>query len=416
MKNQLADWLGMLNLPASPLVINSILLTGLLLVGYLVDYTTRHYLNRSLAALIRKSRVTWDDLFLEQGVIRHACHLITPVLVMQLAPNMLEDTPALLAGLLTVTSLYLIYVVIRILLAVIRTIEITAGRRADANRLPIRSMAQLAKLFVLIIAFIVTIAVLLDESPVFLLSGLGAFTAVLLLVFKDTILGFVGGLQLAANDMVRNGDWIEMPKYGADGDVIEVGLTSVKVRNWDKTVTTIPTYALISDAFKNWRGMAETGARRIKRCIFIDTNSIRFLHAEEIDDLCQTRPLADYLASKRDELAAQPKLHQIDTRRLTNIGTFRAYLEHYLRAHPQIREDMTLLVRQLQPTDKGLPIELYCFCRDTRWAHYESVQADLFDHIYATLPAFSLRAYQAPSGLDFNHWSSAVAGSTATQD
>ena len=239
-----------------------------------------------------------------------------------------------------------------------------------------------------------------------MLSGIGALTAVLLLVFKDTILGFVGGIQLIANDMLRPGDWIEMDKYGADGDVLEISLTTVKVQNWDKTITTIPTYSLISDSFKNWRGMQESGGRRIKRSVYIDVNSIRFCTPEMIQRFKGISRIRDYVEAKEKELQEYNQLHHgdhsslADGRRMTNVGTFRQYLNAYLRQHPKIHQELTFLIRQLQPTETGLPIEIYVFSNDQVWANYENIQADIFDHIYAILPIFELRPFQSVGGHD----------------
>jgi miniconductance mechanosensitive channel len=232
-------------------------------------------------------------------------------------------------------------------------------------------------------------------------------TAVVLLVFKDTILGFVAGVQLAANQMVSRGDWIEMPKYGADGEVLEVALTTVQVQNWDKTITMIPTYALISDSFKNWRGMEQAGGRRIKRSIRLDVNSIGFMDQALIEHLMKVDSISKYLTSKQQEINAQNQHLSSDLtvnangRKLTNVGTFRTYLEYFLKNHPMVSQEMTLIVRQLPADENGLPIELYLFCTDIRWAAYESIQADLFDHIYAVLPEFNLRAFQSPTGYDW---------------
>jgi miniconductance mechanosensitive channel len=253
---------------------------------------------------------------------------------------------------------------------------------------------------------------LLDKSPVYFFSGLGALTAVLLLVFKDVILGLVAGVQLTANNMVRKGDWIEMPKYGADGDVIDVSLTTVKVQNWDKTVSTIPAHALVSDAFKNWRGMSESGGRRIKRSIHLDVSSLRFLKESEIKELEKIELLKDYFKGKRSDIGEKGLEVEkqglvaplLNGRNLTNAGTFRAYCLEYLRANPAIhKEGMTFLVRQLAPTDKGLPIEIYVFVNDIRWVQYEAIQSDIFDHLLASLPIFSLRAFQLPSDSSFSH-------------
>ena len=257
------------------------------------------------------------------------------------------------------------------------------------------------------LAGIFVISILLNKTPVYLLSGVGALAAVLMLVFRDSILGFVAGIQLAANRMVSVGDWIEMPKYGADGDVLEVALTTVKVQNWDKTITTIPTYALISESFKNWRGMSESGGRRIKRAVNIDMSSIRFSDEEMLGRYEKIQYISEYIESKKHELEAFNQSENVDNaslangRRMTNIGTFRAYVVAYLGNHPMINSDMTFLVRQLQPGQYGLPIEIYVFCSDKDWANYEAIQADIFDHILAVMPEFDLRVYQNPTGADF---------------
>ncbi len=260
-----------------------------------------------------------------------------------------------------------------------------------------------------IAAGIVVVSILAERSPVVFLSGLGALTAVLLVVFRDTILSFVASLQIASNDMIRIGDWVEMPQANADGDVIDIALHTVKIQNWDKTISTIPTHRFISESFKNWRGMSEAGGRRIKRSLSLDMSSIRFLSDEEIERLSRYELLQEYMSAKRRELdeyrAAKAELDSDtipEARRLTNAGTFRAYVQRYLEAHPMIHDGMTLLVRQLDPTPKGLPIEIYCFTRDTRWARYEQLQADIFDHLIAVLPGFGLKAFQEPAGSDFS--------------
>jgi miniconductance mechanosensitive channel len=251
------------------------------------------------------------------------------------------------------------------------------------------------------------IAIVLNKSPLYFLTGLGALSAVLMLIFKDPILGFVAGIQLTANKMVARGDWLEMPKYDADGDVLEIGLTTVKVQNWDKTITTIPTYALISESFKNWRGMQESGGRRIKRFVYLDLGSIKFCTEEMLERFSRIQYITEYIERKKKEISEYNEAFQVDTsilvngRHLTNIGTFRAYVTAYLKNHPMINQDMTFLVRQLAPTPQGLPLEIYVFCKDKIWANYEAIQADIFDHILAVVPEFDLRVFQEPSGGDF---------------
>ncbi|EBS1757663.1 mechanosensitive ion channel family protein [Salmonella enterica subsp. enterica serovar Oranienburg] len=274
-----------------------------------------------------------------------------------------------------------------------------------ASQLPLKGIFQGIKLIGAIIVGILMISLLIGQSPAILISGLGAMAAVLMLVFKDPILGLVAGIQLSANDMLKLGDWLEMPKYGADGAVIDIGLTTVKVRNWDNTITTIPTWSLVSDSFKNWSGMSASGGRRIKRSINIDTTSIHFLDDDEKQRLLTAQLLKPYLTSRHQEIDEWNK--QLDApesalnhRRMTNIGTFRAYLNEYLRHHPRIRKDMTLMVRQLAPDDHGLPIEIYAFTNTVVWLEYESIQADIFDHIFAVVEEFGLRIHQTPTGSD----------------
>ncbi len=280
------------------------------------------------------------------------------------------------------------------------------SRRPNAGSRPIKGYVQVGKIVIFCITAILIVAALIDRSPILLFSGLGAMAAVLMLVFKDTILSLVASVQLTSNDMLRVGDWIEMPKYGADGDVIDIALHTVKVQNWDLTITTIPTHKLIEDSFKNWRGMSESGGRRIKRPLMIDQNSVRFLSDAEVDNLERFALIRPYLDAKEAEIAAwnlanPDSAEAVNARRLTNVGTFRAYIVAYLKAHPRITDRMTMLVRQLSPSPEGLPIEIYCFTATTAWGEYEDIQSDIFDHLIAILPEFGLRLFQQPTGLDF---------------
>ncbi|MES2500200.1 MAG: mechanosensitive ion channel domain-containing protein [Pseudomonadota bacterium] len=285
-------------------------------------------------------------------------------------------------------------------------------KRADAHLHPIKGYIQVAKLVVTIIAIILIVATLIDRSPVILLSGIGAMAAVLMLIFQDTILSLVASVQISSNNIVRVGDWIEMPQLHADGDVIDVALHTVTVQNFDKTITTIPTKKFITESFKNWRGMQESGGRRIKRSLYIDQNSIHFIEPDTLRKMQSFGVLKDFIAKKsleldewNQQLAAQG-LEPVNQRRMTNIGNFRAYIEQYLRNHPHIQQEMTLLVRQLNPTPNGLPIEIYCFTKTVQWAEYESIQSDIFDHLFAIVNQFDLRIFQSPSGLDFAQYSS----------
>lgn len=280
-----------------------------------------------------------------------------------------------------------------------------SSRFPFAAHLPLKGIFQGVKLISAIIVGILMVSLLLGQSPAILISGLGAMAAVLMLVFKDPILGLVAGIQLSANNMLRLGDWLEMPKYGADGAVTDIGLTTVKVQNWDNTITTIPTWSLVSDSFKNWSGMSASGGRRIKRSISIDTTSIHFLGEEEQQRLVQAKLLEPYMHDRHKEISQWNQEHGGDTsvlnrREMTNIGTFRAYLNEYLRNHSRIRKDMTLMVRQLAPDTNGLPIEIYCFTNTVAWLEYEAIQADIFDHIFAVVEEFGLRIHQTPTGND----------------
>jgi miniconductance mechanosensitive channel len=320
--------------------------------------------------------------------------------------DVLGKTPEVLAGVNSAVNIYLVFILISVFFAILNAIQIISEKGKNTAGMPIKGFFQALKLVATIVGLILVLATILDKSPVYLLSGLGALTAVLLLVFRDAILGFVAGIMISVNNMVRVGDWIEMSKAGADGDVIDVSLTTVKVQNWDKTITTIPTYDLISDSFRNWRGMKDSGGRRIKRPLYLDVQSIRFADEELIKRWEKIDLLKDYLKKKREEIQKANEERGTDLtilgngRRITNAGTFRAYCVAYLKAHPQIHQDMTFLVRQLAPTEHGLPIEIYVFSKDQVWANYEAIQADIFDHLLSVIGEFDLHIFQKPSGLD----------------
>ena len=309
-----------------------------------------------------------------------------------------------------VSGISLIYLIFALLFAASAFLNSANSlyRKLDVSQnMPIKGFIQVAKIILWAIAIIFTLSVIMGKKPGYFLTGLGAMTAILLLIFKDSILGLVAGIQLSTNKMIRVGDWIEMPKYGADGDVIDISLTTLKVQNFDKTITTIPTYSMVTDSFKNWRGMSESGGRRIKRSINIDMASVKFCDDTLIEKFKRFHYITKYIEDKQAELRDHNEKNNIDSselvngRRITNLGTFRAYLEGYLRNHPMINTDLTFLVRHLQPTEQGLPIELYIFSRDKRWINYEGIQADIFDHILAVIPEFELRVFQNPTGADF---------------
>jgi miniconductance mechanosensitive channel len=376
------------------------------LAAVLALFITRGIVLRLIRSLVQRTETHWDDLLVKRPVLTRLAHLAPALVLDALGPLLLSEVahPTLISSLQKLVAVYMIVVGAFALSAAFDVVHDVYSRFEASRRVPIKGIVQVAKVVLFCVASIVVLALLLNKTPVYLLSGLGALTAVLLIVFRDPILGLVAGIQLSANRMVAIGDWIEMPSHGADGDVIEVALTTVKVQNWDKTITTIPTYDLISKAFKNWRGMKEAGGRRIKRALLLDMNAVRFCDEKLLARLGRIELLREYLERKRAELSAHNQAvdpsSPINGRRLTNLGTFRAYVAAYLRAQPAIRKDLTFLVRQLPPDEHGLPLELYVFTNDTVWASYEAIQADIFDHLLAVLPEFELRVFQAPSGAD----------------
>ncbi len=407
LRADIAQWLleAGVNSQPSDSVATSILLFVSFLVATIAYYITKKVFVKAVNAVIRKSAVTWDDIFMRYGVLEKLALLVPAFILDLFVPIVLTHQDLLGVILDRGLSVLVVIFIIRAIYAGLDALNEIADVKLISRRLPVKSFVQLFKLFLFFIGVIISVSVLADQSPVYFLSGLGVATGLVMLVFRDTILGFVAGIQLAANRMVSKGDWIQMDKYGADGAVDEVSLNTVKVRNWDNTITMIPAYALVSDAFKNWRGMSEKGGRRIKRAINLDVNSIHFLSEQEIERLSKVNYLKDYFPKVVSEINhSNEQVNDFDMpvngRRLTNVGTFRAYLDAYLRHNNKLHKDMTLMVRQLAPTTEGLPIELYVFTNDTRWAFYEGIQADIFDHIFAILPEFGLQAFQNPTGND----------------
>ncbi|MFS1425108.1 mechanosensitive ion channel family protein [Shewanella sp. 10N.286.48.B5] len=407
LRDDIASWLLDIGVNSQPSdsVATSILLMVSFILATIAYYITKKVFVKAVNAMIRKSTVTWDDIFMRYGVLEKLS-LLVPIMTLDLLIPIILTHQQLLGSVIDRgLSVLVVIFVIRAIYACLDAVNEIADVRLISRRLPVKSFVQLFKLFLFFVGFIIGISVIADESPIYFLSGLGVATGLVMLVFRDTILGFVAGIQLAANRMVSKGDWIQMDKYGADGAVDEVSLNTVKVRNWDNTITMIPAYALVSDAFKNWRGMSEKGGRRIKRSINLDVNSIHFLTEDDITRLSKVNYLKDYFPKVCSEIShANEQVSDIDMpvngRRLTNVGTFRAYLDAYLRQNNKLHKDMTLMVRQLAPTPEGLPIELYVFTNDVRWAFYEGIQADIFDHVFAILPEFGLRAFQSPTGDD----------------
>ncbi|ABI37198.1 mechanosensitive ion channel family protein [Shewanella bicestrii] len=404
---QISNWLSSIGIDSQPSdgISTSIMLLACVLVAAIAYFIMRRGVIRAVNMVILRSKATWDDVFMRYRVLEKLAMLVPAIVLNLLVPITLTEHPVLSSLVDRLLSIWLVILMIRAIYAGLDAVNEISDVNLVSRRLPVKSFVQLIKLFLFFVGLIVSISVLADQSPVYFLSGLGVATGFVMLVFRDTILGFVAGIQLAANRMVSKGDWIQMDKYGADGAVEEVSLTTVKVRNWDKTITMIPAYALVSDAFRNWRGMSESGGRRIKRAVNIDINSIKFLTEEERSRLSKINCLKEYFPAKISEIQeSNAKVSDLDMkvngRHLTNVGTFRAYLQEYLQRHDKVHKDMTLMVRQLAPTTEGLPIEIYIFTNDTRWAFYEAIQADIFDHIFAVLPEFGLQAFQAPTGND----------------
>jgi miniconductance mechanosensitive channel len=385
--NELMTWLQQMGVvgESAQWVVRIIVILAILLIVFVFDKICRKVIIPTVQKVTAKTQVTWDDYILNEKVLDNVCHLIPPVVFYALIPLAIPAESNLLEFVLKICNIYITIVVVRLVCSFITSLYTISSEHEKLKDRSLKGFYQMLKLVVICIGVIVIVSTLLDKSPTAILTGLGAGAAILMLVFQDTIKGLVAGVQLTVNDMLRPGDWITMPKYGADGDVIEVTLTTVKVRNWDKTITTVPPYALVNDSFQNWRGMFEAGGRRVKRSLNIDMNTIRFCTKQEMENYNQQPWMKGFKETGNEEV---------------NLHIFRHYVDYYLRNHPVVSKDMTLLVRQLQPTPEGLPIELYFFSADTRWANYEQLQAEVFDHIIAKLHTFDLKVFQSPSGLD----------------
>jgi len=388
----------------------SIGFTLIILISAISYYIAKYQVLKIVKKVILKTQNTWDDAFVEHNVLSRLILLLPFVLILFLTPLLLPQDILLASTLILIAKVLLTFQIAQCISAILNVSKSLYRESAKQRYLPLNSILQVIKLVVYLVTAIIIVSLVIDRSPIYLLSGLGALTAVLILVFQDTIKGLVASIQISANKMVVAGDWVELPQYGADGDVIEIGLNTVKIENFDKTITTVPTYALISGSFKNWRNMYHTGARRIKRTLIIDIASIDFYSLEKIDFLANTHLLKKYLTDKKQSLGLgysadstnnSDESCKTNSRQLTNIGTFRAYIEMYLNQNEAIRNDLTCMVRQLPATASGLPLELYCFANTTDWIAYEAIQADVFDHLFAIAPQFDLRVFQHPSGFDW---------------
>lgn len=401
----------------------AVAVAGLVAVAWVANWAASRILTGAVRRVASRTRSTWDDRLIERNVFARMAHVVPALVIyagigpaLGLAGVNVAAADAGAAAVLwiavqRVCLTFVVFVAARSFKGFLDAVnDIYNDSYAQAKSRPVKGYLQVLSLVAYLAAAIVAAALLAGRSPVVFLSGLGALTAVLMLVFKDTILSLAASVQIMSNDMVRIGDWVSMPQANSDGDVVDVALHTVKVQNWDKTISTIPTHKFISESFKNWRGMSESGGRRIKRSLRIDMNSVRFLTEQEVAALSRREVLRDYMREKQSELDrhnagradadADPETEP-ELRRMTNLGTFRAYVHRYLEVHPATHKDMTLLVRQLAPGPEGVPIEIYCFSNDTAWANYEAFQADVFDHLIAVLPEFGLKVFQRPTGQDF---------------
>jgi len=391
-------------------MVESLVRGGLILLVLLLSWVAHRVsqgpINRSIEKFAHYTIQQWDDILVKKHIVKRILYFIPLILLYVLSSPILTGTSLLPLSQTLISVLFLIAGMM-FLDAMLSALLAIYGKSAIAKEISITPFVQVLKLGLYFVTGILLLSLLLQKTPLYFLSGLGALTAVLMFVFKDVLMGFVAGIQLIANKMVAPKDWIEMPKYGADGDVLEITLTTVKVQNFDNTITTIPTYALINESFKNWRNMNLSGGRRIKRYVNIDLGSIKFCSSEMLEQFKRIQLISQYIQNRQEEILVYNKKHQVDEstlvngRRLTNIGVFRSYVEAYLRQHPMIHKDMTFLIRQLSPSENGLPIEIYVFCKDTNWTAYEAIQADIFDHILAVVTEFDLRVFQEPSGSDF---------------
>ena len=386
----------------------------LLALSWLGNFMVKRILISGIFRLLKATPLSEHSVVKDFSFISRLSNVV-PALIISTGIGYVSGVPE--AAAIVVVNVCNAFVILTVALAISSLLDLVNSvyeQRPDARIRPIKGYIQVLKIAIYAVTLILIIAALFDRSPLILLSGLGAMAAVLMLIFQDTILSLVASVQISSNDVLRVGDWVEMPQLNADGDVIDIALHTVKIQNWDKTITTIPTRRFMTDPFKNWRGMQESGGRRIKRSLMLDQQSVHFLDAEQKKRLSRFKLLKDYLVTKQAEIddwntqLAEEGKEPVNTRRITNIGTFRVYIERYLQSHPGIHQQMTLMVRQLSPTADGLPLELYCFTNTTAWLKYEGIQSDIFDHMLAILPEFGLRVYQHPSGMDVRALSNLV--------
>lgn len=380
----------------------------LTVAGTAAFYVTKTIILHYLERIIRRTAFQWDDLLVENKAFNNLAHIVPAILVRLLAPAIFSDFEALLPLVLKLTDIYLVVVGMTIFFACLKVGEYAMNSHPAFKEKPITSYFQLIRILLYIVIVILVLSIILERSPFYFLSAFGALSAIVLLIFKDTILGLVASVQMSSYDMVRVGDWVEMPKFNADGDVVEINLNTVKVQNWDKTITTIPTHYFVTDSFKNWRGMVQSGGRRIMRSFQVDAHSVKFIDPEFREELKKYHLIREFVETRQTEIETWNNEHQVDTsvlingRRMTNLGVFRHYIDAYLKHHPGINQDMTVMVRQLATESRGIPIQIYCFTNTTSWLEYESIQSDIFDHLYASTSFFGLDIFQEPSGTDIS--------------
>jgi len=390
------------------LIGQTLLICGVLSLSFISYFITKHFIIKTLSNYIKKTKTRLDDILLQKSILRQLS-LIAPLVIIFSFSHVFPLAGDLTKRITVALISWLVLITVGSLLTALNELYITLE---ISKTRPIKGYIQVAKLILYLAGAIIIISTLLGRSPLIVLSSFGALTAVLLVIFRDTILSFVASLQITSNDLIRVGDWVEIPKYGADGDVIDFALHTVTIQNFDKTLTILPTHKLIEESFKNWRGMKQSGGRRIKRSINIDMESIKFCDDRMIDKFKKIHLIADYTKTKEEEIATFNKEAGIDKsitvnrRRMTNIGTFRAYVKAYLENNKNIHKNMTFLVRQLPPGSNGLPLEIYVFTNDTVWANYEEIQSDIFDHILAVIQEFELHVFQNPTGRNFEQLSS----------
>ncbi|HRZ48126.1 MAG TPA: mechanosensitive ion channel [Bacteroidales bacterium] len=391
-------------------LITLVYLVVIILLAWLADVIGRRIIHTLIRRFSAKTATEWDDIMVRRNVFRRISNVIPALVVLLLFPRLFAAYPYWIGIVAIIANIYLVIITVLVINSVLNSINDIYQLYDVARNKPIRGYIQIFQILVYLFALVLIVAFLIGKNPLYLLTGLGAFMAILVLVFKDPIQGLVASIQLSANDMVRIGDWITIQKFGADGEVMEITLASVKIRNFDNTIVSIPTYSMITDSFQNWRGMQESDGRRFKRSIYLDMNSARFVDEELLAHLRKFRLIREYIDTKQAEInqhnleaaTGEENPAQYYGRRQTNLGIFRAYIEAYLRSHPEINTSMTLMVRQLAPTEKGIPVEVYAFSRIKEWEYYERLQSDLFDHIISIIPEFDLRIFQEPSGRDMS--------------